>query len=231
MQYIQDLLFEKQDKAFAEFHRRLVPNLEPQKIIGVRTPQLRALAKQISKEEICEAFLKELPHEYYEENQLHGFILSQMKDFDTCIQYLEAFLPYMDNWATCDQTSPKIFKSHKEELLPYIYKWIQKEHTYTVRFAIGMLMQHFLDEDFKPEYVRTVSSIQSEQYYINMEIAWYMATALAKQWDAVIPYLEQKKMEPWVHNKTIQKAKESYRITDEQKEYLKKLKIAQNKSM
>ena len=132
MQYIQDLLFEKQDKAFAEFHRRLVPNLEPQKVIGVRTPQLRALAKQIAKEEICEAFLKELPHEYYEENQLHGFILSQMKDFDTCIQYLEVFLPYMDNWATCDQTSPKIFKSHKEELLPYIYKWIQKEHTYTV---------------------------------------------------------------------------------------------------
>lgn len=224
MQYIQDLLFEKQDKAFAEFHRRLVPNLEPQKIIGVRTPQLRALAKQIVKEEICEAFLKELPHEYYEENQLHGFILSQMKDFDTCIQYLEAFLPYMDNWATCDQTSPKIFKSHKEELLPYIYKWIQKEHTYTVRFAIGMLMQHFLDEDFKPEYVRTVSSIQSEEYYINMEIAWYMATALAKQWDVVIPYLEQKEMEPWVHNKTIQKARESYRITDEQKDYLKILK-------
>ena len=147
-----------------------------------------------------------------------------MKDFDTCIQYLEVFLPYMDNWATCDQTSPKIFKSHKEELLPYIYKWIQKEHTYTVRFAIGMLMQHFLDEDFKPEYVRTVSSIQSEEYYINMEIAWYMATALAKQWDVVIPYLEQKKMEPWVHNKTIQKARESYRITDEQKDYLKILK-------
>lgn len=231
MQYIQDLLFEKQDKAFAEFHRRLVPNLEPQKIIGVRTPQLRALTKQIVKEEICEAFLKELPHEYYEENQLHGFILSQIKDFDTCIQYLEAFLPYMDNWATCDQTSPKIFKSHKEELLPYIYKWIQKEHTYTVRFAIGMLMQHFLDEDFKPEYVQMVSSIQSEEYYINMEIAWYMATALAKQWDVVIPYLEQKEMEPWVHNKTIQKARESYRITDEQKDYLKKLKIEPNKGL
>lgn len=231
MQYIQDLLFEKQDKAFAEFHRRLVPNLEPQKIIGVRTPQLRALAKQIAKEENCEAFLKELPHEYYEENQLHGFILSQIKDFDICIQYLEAFLPYMDNWATCDQTSPKIFKKHKEELLPYIYKWIQKEHTYTVRFAIGMLMQHFLDEDFKPEYVQMVSSIQSEEYYINMEIAWYMATALAKQWDVVIPYLEQKKMEPWVHNKTIQKARESYRITDEQKDYLKKLKIDPNKGL
>ena len=130
----------------------------------------------------------------------------------------------MDNWATCDQTSPKIFKSHKEELLPYIYKWIQKEHTYTVRFAIGMLMQHFLDEDFKPEYVQMVSAIQSEEYYINMEIAWYMATALAKQWDVVIPYLEQNKMEPWVHNKTIQKARESYRITDEQKDYLKILK-------
>lgn len=225
MKYIQDLLFEYEDLQFAQFHRKLVPSVDEKKIIGVRTPDLRKLAKTIAKQDICEEFLAELPHAYYEENQLHGFILSEMKDYDACIKKLELFLPYIDNWATCDQTSPKIFKKHKEELLFHIAKWIKSDHTYTVRFAIGMLMQHFLDEDFKPEYLTMVSGIKSGEYYINMEIAWYMATALAKQWDAAIVYIEQQKMEKWVHNKTIQKARESYRITKEQKEYLKKYKI------
>jgi 3-methyladenine DNA glycosylase AlkD len=182
------------------------------------------MAKQVKKDEFCKEFLEELPHTYFEENQLHGFIISEITDFQSCICELEKFLPYMNNWATCDQTSPKVFKKHKEELLPYINKWIKSEQIYTVRFSIGMLMQHFLDDDFKEEYLEMVSSIKSEEYYINMEIAWYMATALAKQWTATIPYLENNIMDKWVHNRTIQKARESYRITDEQKEYLKELK-------
>lgn len=225
MKYIQDLLMEYKDEQFAAFHRKLVPTMSEQKIIGVRTPNLRKLAKQIAKEEICEAFLDELPHDYYEENQLHGFILSGMKDYEECLRRLELFLPYIDNWATCDQTSPKVFKKHKEELLVFIKKWIVSKETYTIRFAIGMLMQHYLDEDFKTEYLDMVAAVKSEEYYVNMEIAWYMATALAKQWDATIPYIETKKMDKWVHNKTIQKARESFRITAEQKEYLNGLKV------
>lgn len=224
MKEITDLLMELKDEEYANFHRKLIPNILPEKVIGVRTPALRKLAKQISKESYCRDFLKELPHSYYDENQLHGFIISEIKDFDACMEELEKFLPFIDNWATCDQTSPKIFKKRKEDLLPYIRKWLDSEHTYTIRFGIGMLMQHFLDEDFLPEYLAMVSGIQSEEYYVNMEIAWYMATALAKQWDATIPYIEQGKMDVWVHNKTIQKARESYRITQEQKEYLKGLK-------
>lgn len=224
MKEITDLLMELRDEEYANFHRKLIPNILPEKVIGVRTPALRKLAKQISRESFCRDFLKELPHSYYDENQLHGFIISEIKDFDACMEELEAFLPFIDNWATCDQTSPKIFKKRKEDLLPYIPKWLDSEHTYTIRFGIGMLMQHFLDEDFLPEYLAMVSGIQSEEYYVNMEIAWYMATALAKQWDATIPYIEQGKMDVWVHNKTIQKARESYRITQEQKEYLKGLK-------
>jgi 3-methyladenine DNA glycosylase AlkD len=226
-----DLLMEHQDKSCAEFMSRLLPNLAPESVIGVRTPELRKMAKQLMKgnavgaEKIDEeAFLKELPHAYFEENQLHGFMISEMKDFDACIRELEAFLPYIDNWATCDQTSPKIFKKRKEELLPHIRRWLESEHPYTVRFAIGMLMQHFLDEAFRPEYPGLVVGIRSEEYYVNMEIAWYMATALAKQWDAVIHYIEENRLDRWTHNKTIQKARESYRITPEQKDYLKSLK-------
>lgn len=221
MKYIEDLLFANQDLDYAQFNCKLVPGMDAKHIIGVRTPQLRALAKQIAKENVCEEFLSELPHAYFEENQLHGFIISLMKDFDQCVEKLEIFLPYINNWATCDQTSPKVFKKHKEELLVFINKWLKSKHTYTIRFAIGMLMQHFLDEDFKPEYVEMVASIKSEEYYVNMEIAWYMATALAKQWDATVPYIEQGKMDKWVNNKTIQKARESFRVSDEHKEYLK----------
>jgi 3-methyladenine DNA glycosylase AlkD len=224
MNYIVKQLETKQDNKYAEFQRKLQPTLKPETIIGVRTPALKIMAKQINKSDYRNEFLAELPHTYFEENQLHGFIISEITDFGNCIYELEKFLPHIDNWATCDQTSPKIFKKHKEELLPYIYKWLKSDHVYTVRFAIGMLMQHFLDDDFKEEYIDKVTSIKSEEYYINMEIAWYMATALAKQWTATIPYLENNIMDKWVHNRTIQKARESYRITDEQKEYLKTLK-------
>jgi 3-methyladenine DNA glycosylase AlkD len=224
MEFITAQLKENQDEKYKEFMSRLIPTVDPQKVLGVRTPALRAMAKQLKNDERSSLFLEELPHTYFEENQLHGFLISEIRDFETCICALEKFLPYMDNWATCDQTSPKVFKKHRKELVPYIEKWLQSHHTYTVRFAIGMLMQHFLDADFKPEYIEMVSGIRSEEYYINMEIAWYMATALAKQWDAAIPYLEQGKMEKWVHNRTIQKARESYRITEEKKAYLKTLK-------
>lgn len=224
MDKIIQMLMEEQDMEYAQFHRRLVPTIEPESIIGVRTPILRKMGKKIAKDSICQDFLKELPHKYYEENQLHGFIISEIKTFENCIEELEIFLPYINNWATCDQTSPKIFKKNKDRLLPYINKWISSDECYTVRFAIGMLMQHFLDDDFKPEYLEMVSQVKSEEYYVNMEIAWYMATALAKQWDFTIVYIEEKKMDKWVHNKTIQKARESNRITNEQKEYLNELK-------
>jgi 3-methyladenine DNA glycosylase AlkD len=224
MEFITAQLKENQDEKYKEFMSRLIPTVDPKKVLGVRTPALKAMAKQLKNDERGRRFLEELPHAYFEENQLHGFLISEIGDFEMCIDALEKFLPYMDNWATCDQTSPKVFKKHREELLPYIQKWLQSPYTYTVRFAVGLLMQHFLDADFKPEYLEMVSGIRSEEYYINMEIAWYMATALAKQWDAAIPYLEQVKMEKWVHNRTIQKARESYRITEEQKAYLKTLK-------
>lgn len=225
MDNIVEKLLEAQDMGFRQFHIKLLPTVDEGKVIGVRTPVLRKIAKEISKSDECVNFLNELPHNYYEENQLHGFIISDIKDFSRCITEIEKFLPYIDNWATCDQTSPKVFKKNRDLLLPYIDKWIQSNETYTVRFAIGMLMQHYLDEDFRPEYVKLVSSVKSEEYYVNMEIAWYMATALAKQWDETVIYLEEKKMDKWVHNKTIQKARESYRITAEQKKYLKTLKI------
>lgn len=221
MQKITIMLNENKDEKYAQFQRKLIPGIAPETIIGVRTPILRKMAKQIAKEDWCKTFLEECPHELFEENQLHGFMISDMKNFELCIHELEKFLPYINNWATCDQTSPKIFKKHKDELLPYIRKWLGSEHTYTVRFAIGMLMQHYLDDDFKPEYLAMVAGIKSEEYYINMEIAWYMATALTKQWDAAILYIETMKMYKWVHNKTIQKAIESYRITDAQKKHLR----------
>jgi 3-methyladenine DNA glycosylase AlkD len=222
MDFIIEQLKENQDEKYSQFQRKLLPTLKPESIIGVRTPILRKMAKQLKKDIRCEVFLTELPHTYFEENQLHGFIVSEITDFQICVYELERFLPYMDNWATCDQTSPKVFGKYKKELLPYIDKWLKSQHTYTVRFAIGMLMQHFLDDDFRKEYLEMVSGVRSEEYYINMEIAWYMATALAKQWDATIPYIENNRLDRWTHNRTIQKARESYRITNEQKEYLVK---------
>lgn len=221
MEEIQKQLFELQDMAYRDFHSRLMPDIDKETVIGIRVPVLRKYAKSIVETELSEKFIKELPHRYYEENNLHMMLITGIKDYDRCLSEIERFLPYIDNWATCDFPAPKCFENHKEELLPVIKRWIASSETYTIRYGIGMLMRLYLDEDFDPEYVRLVVGVKSDEYYVNMMIAWYMATALAKQWDAVIPYIEDHCMSDWVHRKTIQKAVESYRITDEQKEYLK----------
>ena len=223
---ILNSLFEMQDKNYQSFQAKLVPSVNQNSVIGVRTPELKLIAKQVFVSPCCNNFLSNLPHKYFEENQLHAFLISLQKDFDICISQLEKFLPYIDNWATCDQLSPVCFKKRENhtKLLPYIREWIKNLHVYTCRFAIKLLMQHFLDEDFSTEYLELVSTVKSSEYYINMMIAWYYATALAKQWDSTIGYIEQNKIEQWTHNKTIQKAIESYRITEEQKTYLRQLK-------
>ena len=221
MEEIQKHLFELQDIKYRDFHSRLMPDTDKETVIGIRVPVLRKYAKSIAGTELSEKFIKELPHHYYEENNLHMMLITRIKDYDRCISEIERFLPYIDNWATCDFPAPKCFENHKEELLPVIKRWIASSETYTIRYGIGMLMRLYLDEDFEPEYVKLVAGVESDEYYVNMMIAWYMATALAKQWDAVIPYIEEHRMSDWVHRKTIQKAVESYRITDEQKRYLK----------
>ncbi len=224
---ITEELFALRDKECGRFQAKLIPTVDPKSIIGVRTPALRALAKEHIKAGDIDAFLSQLPHKYFDENQLHVMILSQLKDYGRCIEEVRRFLPYVDNWATCDQLNPKIFAKHKKELLGDIKKWIKSDETYTVRFAAGMLLAHYLDDDFRPEYPKMVSKLRTGEYYVDMMAAWYFATALAKQYDAVIPYIEKNKLSVWVHNKTIQKAVESYRITDEQKIYLKSLKRKQ----
>lgn len=213
-----------QDKGYRDMQITIIPTVDADSIIGVRTPALRNLAKEMSKREDIGQFLDSLPHKFFEENQLHAFILSGMKDAARAFELVDKFLPYVDNWATCDQMSPKIFKKHKDLLLEYTDKWIGSDHPYVKRFGIGMLMEHFLDEDFKTSYLTKVSKIRSDEYYVNMMISWYFATALAKQYDATLPYIEKNKLDIWTHNKSIQKAVESYRITPEQKEYLKTLK-------
>ena len=219
-------LFGLQDKDYALLQAKIIPNIASEKIIGVRTPALRTFAKTLYKDSDIEDFLSGVPHQYFDEDQLHAFVISLEKDFDRCITRVDAFLPYIDNWATCDQLSPKVFKKTPEKLLPFIQTWIKSDKTYTVRFAIGMLMQHFLDENFDTKYVDMVAEIRSKEYYINMMIAWYFATALAKQYESVLPYIEGKRLDSWTHNKTIQKSVESYRITDEQKKYLKSMKTS-----
>ena len=222
---IRETLFSLRDEKFAAFQARLIPNVAPERVIGVRTPALRKLAKTLRGSGQAEEFLKALPHEFFEENNLHAFLLCEMKDFEACVQAVEDFLPYVDNWATCDQMSPGVFRKNKQALLPPIRRWIASEQCYTRRFGIGMLMSHFLDEDFREEYLSLVSDIRSEEYYVNMMIAWYFATALAKQYEAALPYLENRRLDPWVHNKTIQKAVESFRVSDEHKACLRALKI------
>ncbi|MBR0227695.1 MAG: DNA alkylation repair protein [Clostridia bacterium] len=214
------------DAAYAEFQRKLIPTVAPESIIGVRTPDLRALAKEMIKSGEAEAFLQELPHKYFDENQLHAFILSEDRDFERCLSRVSAFLPHVDNWATCDQMSPKVFKKHRAELLPAIENWLHADHTYTVRFAVGMLMEHFLDGDFAPRYLEWVSAVESGEYYVNMMVAWYFATALAKQYDAAFPYIRDRRLPVWTHNKAIQKAAESYRVPPERKAELKACKMA-----
>ena len=225
MDNITSELYKLQDKKYRDFQIKLIPTRDPDTIIGIRTPELRRLAKQIVKENTYKLFLKDIPHKYFDENQLHAFIISEIKDFDECITLINAFLPYVDNWATCDQMSPKVFKKNHDKLIKYIEGWINSKDTYTIRFGIGMLLQHFLDEDFKPEYLEMVSILKSEEYYVNMMRAWYFATALAKQYDNTICYIEMRKLDVWTHNKIIQKAIESYRIPQEKKDYLKSFKI------
>lgn len=222
---IRRQLFELQDLKYRDFNSSLIPNVDKETVIGVRTPQLRKLVKELSKDPDIVIFLRTLPHKYYEENNLHGLIIESMKDYEKCIAEMKLFLPYIDNWATCDIISPKVFKKHLPELLDEIKVWMSSDHTYTIRFGIEMLMSFYLDEQFKPEYPEMVACIKSEEYYVNMMIAWYFATALAKQYDAVIPFIEEKRLEKWTHNKAIQKSVESYRITPEQKAYLKTLKV------
>ena len=221
---IRETLLSLRDGKFAAFQARLIPNVAPERILGVRTPELRKLAKQLRGSSDAEAFLNTLPHEFFEENNLHAFLLCGIKDFERCVQAVEDFLPYVDNWATCDQLRPKAFARNRQVLLPRIRSWLDSDRTYTQRFGIGMLMSHFLDEDFREEYLCWVSDIHSEEYYVNMMIAWYFATALAKQYRAALPYIEERRLGPWVHNKTIQKALESYRVSEEHKACLKTLK-------
>ncbi|AMD95948.1 DNA alkylation repair protein [Leptotrichia sp. oral taxon 847] len=221
---IQKELFLLQDKEYAKFSNKLSPNVAQDTIIGVRIPEIRKLAKKLIKNNEYQDFLKELPHKYYDENLLHGAIISDIKNFDNCIELLDIFLPFIDNWAVCDTISPKIFKKNKVELIKKIKEWTNSDKTYICRFGIEMLMTHFLNEDFKKEYLEMVANIHSKEYYVNMVISWFFATALAKQWDSTVVYLENDKLDVWVHNKTIQKARESFRITKEQKDYLKGLK-------
>ena len=222
-------LFRMRDADYALLQAKIIPTVAADRIIGVRTPALREFAKALYKDRDKEDFLSCTPHQYFDENQLHAFVISLEKDFDKCIAEVDAFLPFIDNWATCDQLSPKAFKREPEKLLQYIQSWIKSDQTYTIRFAIGMLMQHFLDERFEAGYADMVAEVRSEEYYINMMIAWYFATALAKQYERPVPYLEGRRLDGWVHNKAIQKSVESYRITDEQKAYLKTLKVRLSK--
>lgn len=207
-----------QDPVYQAFQQRLLPNLPPESILGIKTPSLRTLAKTLP-----DGFREQLPHRYFEENQLHAFSLEGERDFDVAVNQVDAFLPFVDNWATCDQLRPRCFARHRQELLPYVMRWLTSEHEYTVRFAIGMLMVHYLDQDFRPEYLDRVAGVDREEYYIRMMVAWYFATALAKQWDAALPFLTENRLRLWVHNKIIQKAVESYRISPEQKAFLRTL--------
>ena len=222
---IRKTLLSMQDEKYRAFQVKLFPTVDPQTVIGVRTPDLRGYAKKLLKEEDVSAFLSDLPHRYFDENQLHAFILSELKDYGKCMEEVNRFLPYVDNWATCDQMSPKVFKKNRPQLLEQIRIWLKSDRTYTIRFAIGMLMEHYLDDAFDLRYPEMVAGIRSDEYYVNMMIAWYFATALAKQYDEILPFIENRRLDVWTHNKAIQKAIESYRITPEQKEYLKRLKI------
>lgn len=222
---VRQELFELQDLKYRDFHAKLIPTMEKEKIIGVRTPALRGFAKKFGKTEESKLFIKKLPHQYYEENNLHGLLIEQIKDYDECLVELKRFLPYIDNWATCDLLALRLVKKHLDVFIKEIYKFMESERTYTIRFGISTLMKYYLEDEFKIEYPDKVADIRSEEYYVNMMKAWYFATALAKQYEQIIPFIEKKRLDVWTHNKTIQKAIESYRITDEQKTYLRTLKI------
>lgn len=220
---ITERLFEMQDVDYADFQCRLTPGIGRERFIGVRVPNLRKLAGKIGGREEAQDFMRSLPHRYYEEDMLHGLLISGIADYDACMAAVKDFLPYVDNWAVCDTMSPKVFKRHRDRLLPQLESWMKEDETYTIRFGMKMLMEHFLDEDFRPEYLELPAQIVNTEYYVRMMQAWFFATALARQWDETVIYLQEGRLEVWTHNKTIQKAVESYRIPDDRKEYLKTL--------
>ena len=221
---LYERLLEVKDDTYKEFQSKLVPNIDGETILGVRTPDMRNIAKEVFGTSECERFLKDIPHKYYEENLVHMFLIGRIKNFDECVKATDEFLPYVDCWPVSDQSSPNVFKKNHEKLLPHIKRWIDSDHVYTSRFGIRILMNEFLDSDFKDEYLGLVAAKTGEDYYLKMMVAWYFATALAKQYDASIKYFEGKVLDPWTHKKAIQKAIESYRVTDEHKEYLRSLK-------
>lgn len=223
--YVQEQLFLLKDEKFKEFNSKLIPNVNPSAFIGVKTPAVRKFASDFAKHPECLDFMKILPHEYFEEYAVHSALIASMKDFSQALQFLEEFLPFIDNWAICDMLKPKVFKKHLDELLPAVKIWVSSPGTYTVRFGIGMLMSFYLDEHFSDEYLELVASVKSDEYYVKMMQAWYFATALAKQWEKAVVYIEEKRLAPWTHNKAVQKALESFRITDGQKKYLRTLKL------
>ena len=225
MSPVTERLLSLADEGYRQFQIPLMPTVDPQRVIGVRTPILRKLAKELAGTAEGEAFLRELPHTYYEENNFHAFLLEQIRDYDTCIAAIDAFLPYVDNWSTCDGWSPKVLKQHPEELLDKIRQWMASDRPYTVRFGIGMLQRHFLDDRFCSEYLDWVAAVDREEYYVRMMVAWYFATALAKQYDAALPYIRDGRLPQWTHNKAIQKAVESYRVTEEHKAVLKQYRL------
>lgn len=226
MNELQSRLFSMQDPAYRAFNSRLLPTVDPETIIGVRTPQLRSLAKELAKTPQAAVFLAELPHRYYEENNLHAFLIERIGDYNATVAELDRFLPYVDNWGTCDSMSPKCFRRHRSELRREIDRWLASPHVYAVRFAIRMLMNEFLDDEFSPDDLARLAAIQTEEYYIRMMVAWYFATALAKRYQAILPYLRENRLDPVVKAMAIRKARESFRISQEQKDEL--LRIARD---
>ncbi len=222
---LQKSLFELSDAEYAAFQAKLTPDIPPESFIGVRVPVLRKFAKEYAKASDAETFLGSLPHRFYDENMLHGLLISEMKDYERCVELTDKFLPYVDNWAVCDGLQPAVFRKHTVEIRKKLPEWIASEAPYTRRFGMHMLMTYFLDEEFDEALLSQPADLRSDEYYVNMMTAWLFAEALTRQWDAVIPYIEGKRLDKWTHNKAIQKAIESYRITDEQKTYLKTLKI------
>ena len=225
---IKDYLLKNQDLQYKQFHSSLMPTINSEVVIGIKVPILRNYTKELLKKYDIQSFIpffKDLPHQYYEENNIHAFLIEKINNYDECLFQLEQFLPYIDNWATCDMLNPKVFSKNKDKLLKKINEWIKSSHTYTIRFGIGMLMRYFLDKDFNSSYLELVYSIKSEEYYVNMMKAWFFATALTKQYDATLPVFQNKKLDIWTHNKAIQKAIESFRVPAEHKQYLKTLKI------
>ncbi len=224
MSVVEELL-KLGDDSYADFQRKLVPSVDPESIIGIRVPVLRSFAKSFAKRPEAVDFLNELPHSYYDENMLHGFLISLINDFEKCVSLTDIFLPYVDNWAVCDTMSPKIFSKNRCELLPVIKKWVLSDRTFTCRYGVKTLMSFYLDDGFFREILEIPLNAKKDDFYVDMGVAWFFATALAKQWDDAVGYLENHKLDKWVHNKTIQKARESYRISQERKDYLIKLKL------